>query len=586
MTIKKLTALILVFALLLALTACGSGAASAAVSSAEGETAESAADTAAAPAEEAGAEEAPAEETAAEDASAVEAEEPEETAAEPFVYELPLVDETTTISILSQSAPPFITPLLGEEQSYNTAESTKYLAELTGIKIEYHEVDMFSYAEQLSLMAASGDFTDLISSVDNYYNGGINKAYADDVILDLTEYVENDMPVLKALIEEKGLQKELMNDEGQYLEIRSFNDDVVIDSGGIIRKDYLDQLGLDIPETYDELYEAGKAIMNKFDCDFAFLFEGKINPGLPLSDGYDLPGFDITKAGSSFYQVDGKVQCAYVTDNMKEYISMLADWCKEGLISPDFFNYTASTIRNVYEGGQCAVCWDGADALTTYNANDVLQATGFDAAPMPHIRKEAEQIMHFTPKIDSTLISGTVCLSKNCEDVDLTIQLLDFMFTREGQLLSNYGVEGASYELDENGEPHWTEAMYPTAERSFLQTSSTYLLNSIPSVKFTHANDAMTYDEEALSAIEMWKQDFDGAYDYPTHLTLTVEESEEYSSLVTDLDTYISEYLLKCVTGGVDIDATWDSYVKDLENMGLEDCIRIQQAALDRYNAR
>ena len=583
MIMKRLTAVLLTFALLLALTACGAGSSPASASSAAAEASGSAAEETAAPVEEAVAEAAE-EEASAED-SALEAEEPEETAAEPYVYDLPLTDEPLSFSLFAMTAAPFITPYLGEGQSYNTAESTRYLEELTGVRIDYHEVDMFSYAEQLSLMVVSGDCTDMITSM-SYYTGGCSKAYEEDVILDLTDYVLNDMPVYKAAIEERDLEKNLMNDKGQYLDIKTINSDLIIGRGCILRKDYLDQLGLGLPETYDELHEAGKAIQSQFDCKYVFFFTSSLNPDIAFSDGFDLPGFDATGSGTSFYQIDGKVQFGHTSDNMREFISMLADWYAEGLISPDFFNYTARETRNVFQAGDCAICWDSADIITNCDNDELLLSTGFEAAGAAHSRKEAGQTLHFTPGMTSWQTSDGVCISTNCENVDMAIKFLDFMFTEPGQLLVNYGLEGISYELDENGKPQWTEAMYPTAEKTFLQSSATYLLYGLPTLEDSHANDPMTYDDRAMEALELWKTGFDGAYDYPGDLTMTAEETEEYTALINDIDTHANEYLLKWVTGAADIDATWDTYVEELNNMGLERCIEIQQTALDRYNAR
>ncbi|MBQ3106402.1 MAG: hypothetical protein IJC51_02865 [Eggerthellaceae bacterium] len=40
---------------------------------------------------------------------------------------------------------------------------------------------------------------------------------------------------------------------------------------------------------------------------------------------------------------------------------------------------------------------------------------------------------------------------------------------------------------------------------------------------------------------------------------------------------------LKFITGVEDIDAMWDTYVKTLEDFGLQTMLDVQQAALERY---
>lgn len=118
--------------------------------------------------------------------------EPAAVEAEPVVYELPLTDTPAEFSIFSTAAPGFMSVYIGTDGSYNTAESTRNFAEKTGVTIRYIENDMFAFSENYNLMIASGDYPDLLGA--DGYAGGYTKALDDDVIIDLTDYVKNDMP--------------------------------------------------------------------------------------------------------------------------------------------------------------------------------------------------------------------------------------------------------------------------------------------------------------------------------------------------------------------------------------------------------
>lgn len=43
---------------------------------------------------------------------------------------------------------------------------------------------------------------------------------------------------------------------------------------------------------------------------------------------------------------------------------------------------------------------------------------------------------------------------------------------------------------------------------------------------------------------------------------------------------------LRFITGEADLDDEWDAYVSSIENMGIEDCVALVQAAYDRYLSR
>ena len=69
-------------------------------------------------------------------------------------------------------------------------------------------------------------------------------------------------------------------------------------------------------------------------------------------------------------------------------------------------------------------------------------------------------------------------------------------------------------------------------------------------------------------------------------ITLKEDESKQYSVLSTQMNTFISEYSAKFYTQVLDVDTEWDNYIKQLNDMGMNDMIGIYQSALDRYNER
>lgn len=57
-----------------------------------------------------------------------------------------------------------------------------------------------------------------------------------------------------------------------------------------------------------------------------------------------------------------------------------------------------------------------------------------------------------------------------------------------------------------------------------------------------------------------------------------------YNRTFSDIDTYMDETVSKFVVGDLSLDQ-FDSFVQQLKDMGIEDCIAIEQAAYDRYLA-
>ena len=66
-------------------------------------------------------------------------------------------------------------------------------------------------------------------------------------------------------------------------------------------------------------------------------------------------------------------------------------------------------------------------------------------------------------------------------------------------------------------------------------------------------------------------------------LSYTAEEASERATLKTDLETYLNQAKAQFITGEVDVEAGWDSFVNTVNGMGLERLLQIEQAAYDRY---
>ena len=52
---------------------------------------------------------------------------------------------------------------------------------------------------------------------------------------------------------------------------------------------------------------------------------------------------------------------------------------------------------------------------------------------------------------------------------------------------------------------------------------------------------------------------------------------------MTNVDTFRSERCQQWIFGSADVASTFDSYLEELNKLGLEEATKIQQAAYDRY---
>ncbi len=573
---KKLLSLLLTLVLVLSLFAgCGSDAASSAP--AEEAPQSAAAESAAAP------EEAPAPDVE-EAPSAAEASVVEETPAEP-VYEkvevpLPIGDgEEVSMFLL---VPPFVSPMLGEAGNLSVL---KELSARTGLTLAITEGSYLDGQNAINLMMAAGDYCDIINHAD-LYAAGIDAAVNEEIIIDLSGYILNDMPNLLASIKayDADVVKQITTSSGYMPYFPQLYDAPIVDNFATgVRKDLMDEQGLETPKTYDEFHDVLSVIKSEYDLQYG------LDPG-----GFDqslLTGMNL-KPGNAGLEglivMDGQVQFAGEQDAMYDYFEMIAQWYSEGLIFSDFISYETFDQTNMISGG--TLFGNGNANAQTISEADAA-GNGAVVEALPYLTETgAEEIKVFGG--GEIVRSQAWSISSQADDdtIDLIVQMVDYLFSDEGTLLFNYGVEGEAHELDENGEPVWSDLIMNyeggTTTAAFLYATATpseYICGVYEMGKFNYS-----YTDAMYAAEDIINHSSTGEYDFPigAENTISSEDSITAAGLASDINTYISETILSWIYGEAELNEdTWQAYIDNCYDMGLQDILDIYQAAYDTWMA-
>jgi putative aldouronate transport system substrate-binding protein len=89
--------------------------------------------------------------------------------------------------------------------------------------------------------------------------------------------------------------------------------------------------------------------------------------------------------------------------------------------------------------------------------------------------------------------------------------------------------------------------------------------------------------KDQVWAYDIWSSD--GTEQVIPNVTFSTQESKDYSSYYSDIETYVKEMTVNFIMGTTSLD-DWDTYVSTIQSMGIEECTKLKQAALDRYNKR
>ena len=68
-------------------------------------------------------------------------------------------------------------------------------------------------------------------------------------------------------------------------------------------------------------------------------------------------------------------------------------------------------------------------------------------------------------------------------------------------------------------------------------------------------------------------------------MSYTQEELEVLTALKTDITNYLQQAKASFIIGEWDLDTDWDTFIEQLNAMGLDQLLAIEQASWDRFNA-
>lgn len=587
---KKLLALLLTAALALTiLSGCGSKTESASGSSAASPAPDSAPAAVSTP------ETTPQEE----EASAAEAsipEEEEEVVEGPVagdkdfdwsVFE-PLSEEPVTLTMFYTQPPPLAAIM---DSPNDMSLLYQKFEEITNVHIDFQMVNMMDASTTFTLMIASGDYCDITNDALNYYDTA-DQAYEDGIAVDLMEYPDS-VPNFMALMEKyPQIRTDLETLEGHILNMPRIDMPIgqAAENGLLIRKDWLDDLGLDIPNSYDEMHDVLAAFKSSYNVTDPYIMPYQVlSPWGLMSAGYGIPAV----ADANNFYVDlktDKVALSTISDAYYDYLCMFRDWYQEGLINPNFVSQ-ASNIpdESIISTEQTGVWFSDLSYIKTYqellasiNPNSELALMGDPGID--------DQRSGYMEKQFTAAGRGGFSVSEQCDDVALALSWCDMWYNPDLTQFINYGYEGETFEYDENGKPVLGGIIVNNdlGLPSLKMANGVYLCTSGGFIYDLHKYD-LEFTDRQLEAYTKWIITADDpstvvTADFPGGAKLTADEADAVTTAMGDINTHVGEMALKFVTGAVELTPeSYAAYVTDIEGMRLQEALDAMQSAYDRY---
>ncbi len=470
------------------------------------------------------------------------------------------------------------------------------LEKRTGVHIDWLIPPVGSETDNFNLRISTNDLPHMFWQTRDYWGSkSIDEAIEDEIFLDITPYYEAGMtPNYKYLRDTyEDIAKDTILDSGR-LGVFWQMDYVGTSpwSGNWIRQDLLDSHNLEIPVTVEEYENVIKTLYE--DGGYQILIQAGANGG----GGGDVDTthfyFSTYDVGYRYYQVDGQIKYGPMEDGFKQALELLAGWYANGWIDPDWASYD-------WNGHVATVADPTKYSMIGLNYGEIAQATITAQLSCPELKwtpvnspkQTADQVLNLR-QYDFLIRSQYDALTYACfeDGVDeVAMKWHDYWYSQEGGDLHSYGVEGITYRWDENGVLEWLYQSPESVEYfpSVDVTDPTYDFWTLwPLFKshngaYLRDSGAQPMADEVWECIAKWAE-VTPSYGIPM-ISMTAEEAGDYANMNTPIQDLVDESVGKIINGQMAL-SEWEGVQQKLIDMGIEDCIEIQQTAYDRYMAR
>lgn len=490
---------------------------------------------------------------------------------------LPVVDDRITLTVAS-----------GHNNSSGTnwedMEAIKTIVNDTNIELKFQLTPDSDWTEKRGVLLGTNQLPDLLVGPGGNY---IVEYGEQGSFLALNDLIEEHAPNIQKMLEESPqIAKTITAPDGNIYALpgTSMTEWEATNGNTLwINRKWLDKLGLPMPTNLEEFKDTLIAFrdndMNENgdpndEIPFTFMHpSGNYGIEKPIFTSFDTENQHII-------QRDGVAEYVPATENFRDAIIYLRELYEENLIDPEVFSYNTSQYRAMLSQEPPV-----AGAISITNPDHMVHSENqwdYELINPPLAGPNTEG--NFAQ--NNPFIHRRIMITSANENPEATIRLLDYIYSEERSLDIAYGPNAWEYGDDGKTIKHISP---PEG-----QSDSEWRYQDSPSHDFVfyvseEMGDRMEFGElehaEFFYKRPEYLETIEGKVvnrKYPALLN-TEEEIEVLGKEGTALNEFTQQKLAEWITEG-GIEEEWDDYLKQLENMGLEQVEAAYQSALDRFN--
>ncbi len=325
----------------------------------------------------------------------------------------------------------------------------------------------------------------------------------------------------------------------------------------ILRGDWLEEAGLAVPETIDELDTILEAFKKRNPDKFPLLDQAGYN----YYASYEIVSRSFSESGGAWYFDEGTGLMTHpvLHPQFKNYVAKMAEWYAKGYLHPQFLeNASQSMVQQLMMGDEVGAVF----AWTTdpIQVNKQWADENQDKIFVPVIgglEGPAGEGVLGRPRI-STYFG----INANTKNPEAVMKAIDFFLSEEGTWLANQGVEGRNYSFDADGK------LVPNSEYDYQSQYNPYTNGNL-------FKDVITGNHYLDTQRKFWNEIFFSperlaqVYFDPDSEIVYDWSGKETVNLKSQVETFIMETMTNTIIGRAKV-SDWDKAMEQAKKIGLQ----------------
>ncbi|MBR5542822.1 MAG: extracellular solute-binding protein [Oscillospiraceae bacterium] len=339
----------------------------------------------------------------------------------------------------------------------------------------------------------------------------------------------------------------------------------------LYRKDIFEKHNLEIPETFDELYEVSKKLKELYPDSYPFCIRSGVGTTKVLGSSFK----EYWEPEYYYDYNNEKWSYGATEDTMLEVITFYKKMVAEGLMPSNFITIPTSEWQSLVSTDRGFIFPDYMTRIDNFNSVVRQSNPEFTVSAMMPPVANAETGVAKVAKQNYDALGMVICNTRDEKRIANAAKYIDWFYTEEARQIVSWGKEGETYEVVDGKKQYIKDAAGNTPKFLYgFGTHGTFTLLDPEAIA--------SGDSKEINEVREMVLDYSVPYMNPTnYLAVNNEEQKVLDEYYVAIQNYTQEMFTKMVLGQEPL-SIFDEYKETLVEMGVNEVLAAYESAYAR----